>query len=415
MAQIWVGVTSPVAYLRRLSVVFAVELRLKIITELYLREMSAKQFYEEFGGGSISRVAKHFKKLTDEGWLRYVRTETGGSRRGARENFYRATEFAVFSEDTWALVPYSVRVVISWQYFKQLCERVRDALKVGTLDARADSKLRWTTVLLDQLGWERLVGAVGTLFESIFEEQSDAKLRITHTEETPMLATVALAIFESPARSQSSTPAGGAPRLVEIDKESPIPFSKRVSKVFADELCLKILADAHLHEISAPQYHAEFGGDSVEGIRRRFKTLEKIGWLKKVDEKSGGRCRGAREHFYRATRPTIFDDERWAEVPDSVRMTHSWTTFKQLTEEVKEAMLAGTFEARMDSHLSWSLLRLDQRGWERVAAAVNALFALIFEQRDAAEARLANSGEKPITTTIALAAFESPMKAAKEP
>lgn len=183
MEQIWTDVKARMAYLRRLSVVFAFELRIKIVTELYLREMSAKQFYDEFGGGSVSRVAKHFKKLAEEGWLRYIRTETGGSRRGAREHFYRATELAIFDEQTWALVPYSVRVAISWRTFEILAERVRDALKADTLDARDDSHLSWTKMLLDQLGWERVTGAIEALFESIFEEQNDAKLRIAHSGE----------------------------------------------------------------------------------------------------------------------------------------------------------------------------------------------------------------------------------------
>jgi hypothetical protein len=45
-AKIWTGIRSRAEHLRRLSVVFAVELRLKIVTELYMREMSPKQFFE---------------------------------------------------------------------------------------------------------------------------------------------------------------------------------------------------------------------------------------------------------------------------------------------------------------------------------------------------------------------------------
>jgi hypothetical protein len=56
-ARIWIGIKSRAAHLRRLSVVFAVEIRLKIVTELYMREMSATQFFEEFGGGSPSLIA----------------------------------------------------------------------------------------------------------------------------------------------------------------------------------------------------------------------------------------------------------------------------------------------------------------------------------------------------------------------
>ncbi len=414
MTKIWADVRSQVAYLRRLAIVFAVELRLKIITELYLREMSPKQFYEEFGGGSISRVDQNFKKLAEHGWLRHVRSETGGQRRGAHEHFYRATELAVFDNETWGLVPYSMRLEISWRTFKQLAERVQEALKAKTLDARADSHLSSMTIVLDQLGWERVVAAIDVLFKSILEEHDDAKLRISHSREQPMVATVALAIFESPTSPRNRDSDRRVPPLVRTRKDPPVPYPLRVSKVFADELCLWVLAEANRREVSAPLL-AESGGDSIAAIRRRLKTLEGIGWLKKVKEKSGGRRRGATEHFYRATGPAIFDKEGWAEVPDSVDPTYAWTTFRQLAEKVKVAIETGTFEARLDNHLSWSLPRLDQRGWERVAAAVDALYALIFREWEAAEARLAASGEQPITATVGLAAFESPKDSVKAP
>jgi hypothetical protein len=406
------GLKSRMAYLRRLSVVFAVELRINIVTQLNLREMSPKQFYEEFGGGSISRVDRNFKKLVEHGWLRYVRSETGGSRRGATEHFYRATELAIFDNETWALVPYSMRVALSWRTFKLFGERVREALMARTLDAREDSHLTWTTLLLDQLGWERVISAIDDLFESLFEEQSDAKLRIAHTGEKPMVATAALTAFESP-QPQGAKPV--TPRLVETRKESPVPFSVRVSKVINDELCVKIVSEANLREMSVPMFQAEFGGDSVDGIRRRFKMLERVGWLKQVAEKTGGKRRGAVELFYRATGPAIFSDENWAEVPSAAKPTYSWTVFKTLAEKVREAILAGTFEARLDNHLSWSVLRLDQIGWENVVAEVDAVFALMLKEKDRAEDRLADSGDEPILTTVALAAFESPQKAVKAP
>lgn len=407
-------IRSRMAYLRRLSVVFAVELRIKIVTELYQREMSPTRFFEEFGGGSVSRVDRNFKRLAEHGWLRCVRSETGGNRRGATENFYRATELAVFDNETWVLVPYSMRVAISWRTFKTLAQRVREALMAETLDARADSHLSLATMNLDQHGWEQVVAAVDALFEVVFEEQADAKLRVAHSGERPMTATLALTAFES-SRPWNAGAERSTPRLVEIHKDSAVPFPLRVSKVFADELCVNIVAEANLREISAPLFHSDLGGDSVEGIRRRFKTLEKIGWLQQVSQKTGGRRRSAIERFYKATGPAIFEEEGWADVPGSVEPTDSWTTFKALAEQVKAAILAGTFEARLDNHLSWSVLRLDRLGWEKVATQVDALLASILEEKDRAEARIAVSGEEPIATTIGLAAFESPPLGAREP
>jgi DNA-binding transcriptional ArsR family regulator len=413
VAQVWTGIESRSAYLRRLSVVFADELRLKIVTELYMREMSAKEFYEEFGGGSISRVHRHFKKLAEHGWLRLIRSESGGRRRGSTEHFYRATELAVFDHETWAQVPYSIRISYSWRTFKQLAERVREALQEETFDVPPQSHLSWAPLLLDEIGWDRVTVAFAELFGLLFEEQADAKLRIFHSEEESMLATVGLAVFESPTFNQS---AENRLKLHLVEgADSPVPFSRRLSKVFADELCLKIVAETNLRKMSVLQFHRKFGGTSVNGVHRRFKMLEEIGWLKEVNQKTGGRRRGAVERFFRATRPAVVKGEAWADIPDSIKTTSRWRTFRQLSSRVKEAIEAGTFEARTDSHLSWSLLRLDRLAWANVASQVTALSTLMREEQDAARLRVADSGEALLSVTVALAAFESPKDPNKEP
>lgn len=404
------------AYLHRLAIVFADDLRIKILGELYQREMSPKQFREEFGGGSLSRVDQHFKKLAEHKWLRLVRVEGPDSRRrGGVEHFYRATELAVIDNETWALVPYSVRVSMSWRAFETLATRVREALDANTLEARPGSQLSCTTMNLDQLGWERVLGAVEAMFESIFEEQADSRLRIWHSGESPMMATVALAAFESPARPPLGPSPRSTPELVKAHREPPIPFPHRVSKVFADELSRKILAEANVREISAPLFHADIGGDTIEVIRRRFKALEKTGWLLQVGEKTGGRRRAGRELFYRATGPVICDDEGWAILPRSIQPSCSWEAFGRLAGLVKEAIDAGTLNASLDTHLSWSMLRLDQQGWERTAGEVDQVKTLVLGEKDSAAARLARSGESPIPTTFGLGVFESPKNAVKAP
>jgi DNA-binding transcriptional ArsR family regulator len=409
---VWAGIESRAFFLRRLAVVFADELRLKIVTELYMREMSPSQFYEEFGGGSVSRVDRHFKRLAEHGWLRFIRKESGGGRRGGTEHFYRARELAAFDNETWALLPYSIRVAFSWTIFKQFAERVCEALQAETFDARPDRHFTWTPILLDQIGWERIVARIDALFESLFEEQEDAKLRIYNSGEKPILVTAALGGFESPTRPQGAGDARATANLAEAI-DCPFPFTLRVSKVFADPLCLKIVTELNLRTMSAPQFYKEHGSASVDGIRRRFKMLAEIGWLRKVDQKSGGKRRGAIENFYRATGPAVFDNGAWSDLPDSIKATYSWTIFEQLSDQVKEAMQASTFDARPDRHLSWSLLRLDQLGWENVVSAVDALFAFIFEEEKSAELRMDASGEKPLTMTVAMAAFESPKDSVK--
>jgi hypothetical protein len=383
---------------------------LQIVTELYMREMSPSQFHREFGGGTLSRVNQNFKTLEKGGWLRYIRSERPKGRRGSDEHFYRATELAIFDDETWALLPYSIRIAFSWRSFQQLVEKFREAMKAGTFDARKDRHFTWTPLLLDQLGWDRVLEAMDILFLSLFEEQEDAKARIPLSEEESMRASVVLTAFESPLKGSSRV----RPKLIEDIWDSLTPFPTRLSRVFADELCLKIVAELNLRDMSVSEFHREFGGGSRWSIGRRFKLLKELGWIRKAYEKKGGKRRGARERFYRATMPAIYDNASWSEIPDSERETDSQKTLKQLCEQVEKAMRAGTFDARKDRYLTWSLFRLDQRGWEKVIAGIEALFAFIFEEQARANERMAGSDDKPIRMTVALAAFESPKEPVKE-
>ncbi len=421
MAKSQAAVSSRAPFIRRLAIVFADPLRLKIVTELYTREMSPTQFYQELGGGSVSRVDRHFKKLAEYGWLKVIRKETGGRRRSATEHFYKATELAIFDLDTWSALPDSIKEALSWRTFEQLVERVREAISADTFDARADRHLSWTPVLLDQLGWENVIDEVEAQFSFLFDEQNRAKLRIAESGEESIRATVAMAAFESPMRLRDRDAWRNQPSAAPLASSSPergdppIPFSVRLAKVFADPLNLKIVTELNMREMSPSQFHDEFGGGSVPHLDRRFKKLVGIGWLKKIREETGKRRRGATEHFYRATGPAIFDNRSWSEIPDAVKVTFSWRTFEQLAERVQEAMSAGTFDARPERHLSWSLLLLDQLGWERATAGADALLEVLFDEESTAKLRIAQSGEKPILATIALAAFESPRDSVKAP
>lgn len=414
MARVQIGFESRESFLRRIAVVLADPLRLKIVTELFLREMSPTLFFEEFGGGSVSRVARHFEVLVKHEWLRFIRSETGGRRRGGVEGFYRARELAVFDTKTWADLPYSIRVEFSSTTFDQFAERVTEAMRAGTFDARNDRHFTWSAVLLDETGWKRVIAAVDALFESLFEEQEDAKLRVHRSGEKLFLAIVVLAAFESP-RPEAE---GANEQIGASLPERTVclhPFSRRISKVISDPVCLRIVTELNLQAMSPTGFHRKFGGGSRTGIYRRFNLLAELGWLRKVDQKRGGKRRGATESFFRATGPVVFDSDSWPDVPDSLKTTFSWTIFEQLSEQFKEAMDAGTLDARVDRHLSWSPVLLDELGWENVIAALDALFTFIGEEQAAAKRRVANSGEEEIRMTVGLGGFESPKDAVKAP
>lgn len=392
--------------LERLAVVFADPIRLKIITELFARAMSASGFHAAYGGGSVGQVDKHFKKLQKYGWLRHVDQATGGRRRGSTEHFYRAPKLAVFDEDTFADLPDSVKEEFSWRIFEQFAERVNEAFEAGTFDARKDRHFTWTPLVLDELGRARVLERVNLLFESLFEEQEDSTLRLRRSGETPIRTTVGLAAFDSPNRQRNRSGLLLPPPRPD-DGPAQAPFTTRVAKVFANSLSLKIMTELNLREMSPSQFAEEFEADRQD-VYARFRSLAAEGWLVKVREKTGGKRRGATEKFFRATGPAIFDSRSWSEAPDATRTSSSWRIFEQLAEQVREAMVARTFDSRADRHHTWSALELDQRGWDQLIKAIDGLFYSLEPEQEAARRRLLESGDEAVIATVYLAAFESP-------
>jgi DNA-binding transcriptional ArsR family regulator len=415
VARIRIGSESHASFLKRYAVLLSDPLRLRIVTELYLRPMSPTLFFERFGGGSVSRVSSHFKVLVEHGWLRLLREKRGGKRFGGVEHFYRAPELAFFEGAAWTDLPYSIRAAFSSFFFEQFSGRTLEAMSAGTFDSRLERHFSWTPVFLDEIGWERVISAMNALFKAFLEEQEDAKLRAHDSGVGLFSATIALMGFESPGPAQLDAWAKSGRATSRSSNACGVSSARRIAKVFRDPICLKIVAELNLRRMSATGFYREFGGASRSGIHRRFKMLVETGWLTSAGEESGGKRRGGVERYFRATGPVVFDSHDWSCVPHSVRKTFSWTIFEQLWEQVEVALRAGTVDVRKDRHLSWVPLLLDQKGWENSIAALEALFAFILEEQAAAEKRVADSGGELRRITVALAGFESPKNPVKAP
>ena len=195
---------SQTPYSLRMAKVFADPLRIQILAELNTRDMSPKQFFEEFGGGTLPRVSRHFDVLDEYDWIYLVRTESGGRRRGGIEHFYRATGPAVLDENDWSELPESVQNTFTRRAFATYAERVKEAMEGGTMDARDDRHFTWTPVRMDQRGWEAVIAKVNAVYRFLYEEQDRAKARLEETGEDSIPMTVALAVFESPKNTEKA-------------------------------------------------------------------------------------------------------------------------------------------------------------------------------------------------------------------
>ncbi len=194
---------SAYPYYIRMAKAMIDPLRILILAELGTRAMSAKQFYEEFGGGDITKakVYRAFRVLREFDWLVAVDTKVGGKRRGGKERFYQAARPPVLDGANWPALSRSSKDTDSGAIFESVFASAGEAIEAGTMDARTDRHLTWIPLVLDQLGWDRIIERIDALFEFVGEELKRAEARLAKSGEEPIPMTVALIAFESPPAS----------------------------------------------------------------------------------------------------------------------------------------------------------------------------------------------------------------------
>jgi hypothetical protein len=396
------------SYLERLGVVYMDQVRLTIVTELYMREMGVRQFFGTVGGSSYDSVRRHFLKLIEFGWLRYVRTAKSG--RGRPEKLYRSTELAVIDTETWRTLPFSIRDAFTIQLLEEMGGRVGEALREGLADVGGDLVRTFRTVDVDELAWCEAYAAVERCFNTLLRKQTDAKIRLEASDEQPQLIVVNLAAFEAP--KQVAAGSDGLPRtLPKAEGTHLSPWPERVGKVFRDRLDLAIVDQLTKEPKTPEQLQETFGGATSGYYLRRCKRLADQGWAVRLDSRTGGAYYGASVPQFRAALPNVSEADIYRKVPPAMRQGRSWGTFKEFTATSIRAVEAGTFNNRTDRHMTMSPLLVDVAGREQVGRTLRsfqedlARIELDLEKRRRQIKKLAS-----FPAGFLLSAFDAPLR-----
>lgn len=145
---------------------------------------------------------------------------------------------------------------------------------------------------------------------------------------------------------------------------------------------------------------------SVRHVSYHLDVLEKLGSIELVKRKPAGGGR-VMESFYRATERSWFDREAWEQVEDDkTRIGVTMPILSLISEDVADAMLANTFEAK-DNHVSRTPMDLDDDGWEEVVTLLNATLDELIEIQTRVNDRLAPETETKLTK-VEIIQFQSP-------
>ncbi len=191
--------TSAEGITQQLAKALAHPLRVRILSSLHKGISSPNQLAQELGE-PLGNVSYHVKTLLEYDCVELVKTEP---RRGAVEHFYRATERAFFSASDWEKIPASARKGISGSILEMVGHDATAALMAGSIDARSDSHVSRTPLVLDEKGWTELTELLATTLNRALAIQEESATRLGGEKSGAIDTKLAILHFESPADADS--------------------------------------------------------------------------------------------------------------------------------------------------------------------------------------------------------------------
>jgi hypothetical protein len=209
---------------------------------------------------------------------------------------------------------------------------------------------------------------------------------------------------------------GTEKRAKRTKRTEALPPEEALSHPISHPLRVRILEVCNEQEMSATGFvedgyvpdHIAEGRDPkalVSLISYHCRGLEKAGCIKIVDQRP---VRGTHEVFYKGTAVAYFTDAQWAALPIESRVSISRTMYQGMVARFESAMLAETFDARVDRMLAWTPLLLDDQGWTELHDRLESCFADVEQIKVDARKRVEESGKSGTPATFVIAGFESP-------
>jgi DNA-binding transcriptional ArsR family regulator len=157
--------------------------------------------------------------------------------------------------------------------------------------------------------------------------------------------------------------------------------------------------------VASPNEISKELGESVGHVSYHIKVLKECECIELVDTAPR---RGAMEHYYRATDRAFLNAREWAALPDSIRPGLSASGLKTVFNDAASALVAGTFDKRIDRHLSWTPMIVDEQGWDELKVGLGGMLEKVLEIQSSSAERLAKADAAGIPVTVTMMGFEAP-------
>lgn len=379
------------------------------------QRMSPKMFASH-AGLEVPHCAYHFKELVAAGCIELVETR---QRRGATEHIYEPLEAALAWTSEWERLRPQVKRSVLTSVMGGGVQALGSAIDSGTFEARDDSHMSWNTVELDVEGWSEVSILLDQTLKKVLRIERKSGDRIAAGADC-FLASYFLASFESPLRhdalqdpNRDLAPIPPARQRPTRDKRRARRRAARskqdeqqvMAKVMSHETRVRILMSMNTpRRRLSPKVFAEETGLPVHHCAYHFAELEDTGCIALVATRQR---RGATEHIYEPRKAALQWTDDWKLLGPAIKQSVLASVMRGAVEALGEAIESGTFEARAESHMSWSTIKVDEQGWAEIAEVFDrALEGLIAIDMTATK-RIAR-GNPFFAASYFMASFESP-------
>lgn len=194
-----------------------------------------------------------------------------------------------------------------------------------------------------------------------------------------------------------------APRTKAKEQKGKSKLDQRLIKALAHPLRAEILSLLN-ERVASPNELAKGLGEGLSQVSYHVKVLHECDCIELVKTEPR---RGAVEHYYRATARAFLADDDWERLPEVVRSGLRASLLRAAVEDAMAALREGTFEARTDSHLSWTPLIVDEEGWRELTALLAETLEGVLAIQSQSAGRLAETGEKGAPAAVTMIGYEA--------
>lgn len=198
-----------------------------------------------------------------------------------------------------------------------------------------------------------------------------------------------------------------------VDKRGGIDrqIDQRLLRMAAEPVRLRALIVLNERAAGVSELAGELG-ISVGDTAHHIDQMHDDGLVEVVGEVLGPQ---AIEPSYRATVRVIWSEEEWAELSLAERRRVSAWVMRMINSSVCEALETGTFDMRLDAHMSRRVSFVDEQGWEELRRIHDQALEDVYAAEVASAERLARSGEEGVPILSARICCELPPRYASPP